>query len=98
MKMNSLPPFQIMKFSDNFRPEQMMQQKLFSRSLSVIGRRAFSNEAYIVAATRTPVASFQKSLASVSVTALGSTVLKDILTRSSIDPALIDEVFMGHGI
>lgn len=73
-----------------------MQQKLFSRSLSVIGRRAFSNEAYIVAATRTPVASFQKSLASVSATALGSTVLKDILTRSSIDPALIDEVFMGH--
>merc|ERR1719168_74010 len=74
----------------------MMQKKLFSRTLSKLGRRSFSNDAYIVAATRTPVASFQKSLASVSVTTLGATVIRDILNRSTVDPSLVDEVFMGH--
>jgi len=73
-----------------------MNHKLFTRSLRQIGRRSFSNDAYIVSATRTPVGSFQKSLASVSATALGSTVIKDILKRSAIDPTLVDEVFMGH--
>jgi len=73
-----------------------MQSKYFTRTLSKLGRRSFSNDVYIVAATRTPVASFQKSLASVSVSTLGATVIRDILKRSTVDPSLVDEVFMGH--
>jgi len=59
-------------------------------------RRLFSTHAYIVAASRTPVGSFQKTLASLQAPALGSIVIRDLLKRSSIPAEQIDEVFMGN--
>ena len=52
-------------------------------------------EVVIVAAKRTPVGSFQGSLSTVPATQLGSTVIKNIVTETKIDPKQIDEVIMG---
>ncbi|WP_110642550.1 acetyl-CoA C-acetyltransferase [Salinicola sp. CPA57] len=48
----------------------------------------------IVAATRTPIGTFQGGLASVPAVTLGATVIRRVL--DGIDPAGIDEVIMGH--
>lgn len=71
---------------------------MFSKSTRGLMQNArfLSNTAYIVSATRTPVGSFQKTLASMSAPALGSIVIKDLLKRSSIPADQIDEVFMGN--
>ena len=52
----------------------------------------------IVAARRTPVGSFNGSLASFSAAELGSFVIKDILQQTKIDLDLVDEVIMGNVI
>ncbi len=54
-----------------------------------------SREVYIVSAVRTPMGSFGGALSSVSATKLGATAIKSALERASIDPKLVDEVFMG---
>lgn len=54
-----------------------------------------SKEVYIVSAVRTPIGSFGGSLSSVSATKLGATAIKGALEKASIDPSLVDEVFMG---
>ncbi|MAM59209.1 MAG: acetyl-CoA C-acyltransferase [Salinicola sp.] len=48
----------------------------------------------IVAATRTPIGTFQGGLASVPAVTLGATVIRRVL--EGIDPAGVDEVIMGH--
>lgn len=48
----------------------------------------------IVAATRTPIGTFQGGLASIPAVTLGATVIRRVL--ESIDPASVDEVIMGH--
>ncbi|MGQ7244555.1 acetyl-CoA C-acetyltransferase [Salinicola sp. V024] len=48
----------------------------------------------IVAATRTPIGTFQGGLSSVPAVTLGATVIRRVL--EGIDPAGIDEVIMGH--
>ncbi|MGM8849588.1 acetyl-CoA C-acetyltransferase [Salinicola halophyticus] len=48
----------------------------------------------IVAATRTPIGTFQGGLSSVPAVTLGATVIHRVL--EGIDPAGIDEVIMGH--
>ncbi len=53
-------------------------------------------EVYIVSAVRTPMGSFLGSLSSVPATELGSVAIKGALEKGKIQPALVDEVFMGN--
>ncbi|WP_423821954.1 acetyl-CoA C-acetyltransferase [Salinisphaera sp. SPP-AMP-43] len=48
----------------------------------------------IVAATRTPIGRFQGALAPLSAVDLGAAVIRDVC--AGLDPASVDEVFMGH--
>lgn len=50
----------------------------------------------IVAATRTPIGSFQGALASLSAVDLGTVVVKALLARSGVAPELVDEVILGQ--
>ena len=53
-------------------------------------------EVFIVSAARTPMGSFMGSLASVPATKLGSTAIKGALDKISLDPKLVQEVYMGN--
>ena len=55
-----------------------------------------SNDVVIVAATRTAIGTFGGSLASVSGSDLGATVIKSLLEKTAIAPELVDEVLMGQ--
>ena len=55
-----------------------------------------SKKVVIVAAARTPIGSFLCKLSSVSATALGATAIKGALDKINLDPALVNEVFMGN--
>jgi acetyl-CoA C-acetyltransferase len=50
----------------------------------------------IVAATRTPVGSFQGALAAVPAVELGATVIRRLLADTGLDPAQVDEVILGQ--
>ncbi len=50
----------------------------------------------IVDAVRTPIGSFGGSLATFSAPELGAAVIASLVKRSSIDPAVVDEVIMGN--
>lgn len=50
----------------------------------------------IVSATRTPVGSFNGSLASVSTIDLGKIVITEALKRAGVDGTHVDEVIMGN--
>lgn len=54
-----------------------------------------SKEVYIVSAVRTPLGSFGGTLAGISATKLGAIAIKGALERIKLDPALVNEVFMG---
>ncbi len=54
-----------------------------------------SKEVYIVSAVRTPLGSFGGALAGVSATKLGAIAIKGAIDKINLDPALINEVFMG---
>jgi acetyl-CoA C-acetyltransferase len=53
-------------------------------------------EVYIVSAVRTPIGSFQGSLASISAPKLGAVAIKAALERAGITGGQVDEVFMGN--
>jgi acetyl-CoA C-acetyltransferase len=53
-------------------------------------------EVYIVSAVRTPIGSFGGSLASMSAVTLGAIAVKGALDRISLDPKLVQELFMGN--
>lgn len=53
-------------------------------------------EVYIVAAVRTPMGSFNGSLASVAAPALGSAAIKGALDKIKLDPKEVQEVYMGN--
>lgn len=53
-------------------------------------------EVVIVSVARTPIGSFLGSLSSVSATKLGSVAIKGALEKISLNPELVDEVFMGN--
>jgi len=55
-----------------------------------------SKKVVIVAAARTPIGSFMGSLSSVSATYLGAAAIKGALSKISLDPSLVEEVFMGN--
>ncbi len=52
--------------------------------------------AVICEALRTPMGKFQGSLAGIEAPRLGAHVVKAVLARTKIDPAMIDEVIMGN--
>ena len=54
-----------------------------------------TKEVYIVGAMRTPLGSFNGSLASVSATKLGAVAIKAALEQANINPELVQEVIMG---
>lgn len=74
---------------------------MLTRPITIIH---FSPDVCIIGAVRTPFGGFQGSLASIPATVLGSTAIRAALaaaststaTPSSLDPATVDEVFMGH--
>ena len=53
-------------------------------------------EVYIVSATRTPIGSFGGGLASLSATQLGAIVIKSAIKNAGLQPADIQEVYMGN--
>jgi acetyl-CoA C-acetyltransferase len=53
-------------------------------------------EVYIVSATRTPIGSFGGALASLSATQLGAVVIKSAVEKAGLQPADIQEVYMGN--
>jgi acetyl-CoA C-acetyltransferase len=53
-------------------------------------------EAVIVSAVRTPIGSFQGSLAGIPATELGSLVLKEALARAGVSHEQVDEVILGN--
>jgi acetyl-CoA C-acetyltransferase len=53
-------------------------------------------EVYIVSAVRTPMGSFNGSLASVPAPRLGAAAIKGALEKANIKPEWIEEVFMGN--
>ena len=55
-------------------------------------------EIFILAAARTPIGSFGGALSSVSATRLGAAAIKGALEKSKIDPASVQEVYMGNVI
>ncbi|MEN9743898.1 MAG: hypothetical protein RLZZ65_1703 [Bacteroidota bacterium] len=55
-----------------------------------------SKTVYIVAAVRTPIGAFMGSLSSVPATQLGAIAIKGALEKANLNPALVNEVFMGN--
>ncbi len=55
-----------------------------------------SKRVAIVAAVRTPIGSFMGSLSSLTATQLGSAAIKGAIDRIKLDPASVDEVYMGN--
>jgi acetyl-CoA C-acetyltransferase len=53
-------------------------------------------EVYIVAATRTPIGSFNGSLSALSATQLGATAIKGAIEKAGVDAKAVQEVFMGN--
>ena len=55
-----------------------------------------SNKVVIVSAARTPIGSFMGSLSSLSATQLGSAAIKGAMDKINLDPAIVQEVYMGN--
>ena len=53
-------------------------------------------EVVIVSAVRTPIGAFNGALASLSATKLGSLVIQEVLKRTKVPPAEVNEVIMGN--
>ena len=53
-------------------------------------------EVVIVSVARTPIGSFMGSLANIPATKLGAIAIKGALEKINLDPALVEEVFMGN--
>ena len=54
-----------------------------------------SKTVYIVSAVRTPLGGFGGTLKSFSATKLGAIAIKAALEKAGVDPALVDELYMG---
>ena len=51
---------------------------------------------YVVSATRTPIGSYLGALASLPAPRLGAVAIKAAIERAKLDPARVQEVFMGN--
>lgn len=54
------------------------------------------NDVVIVAATRTPIGSFQSSLSALSATQLGGIAIESVVKQAGINSSDVDEVLMGN--
>jgi acetyl-CoA C-acetyltransferase len=54
------------------------------------------SDALILAACRTPIGKFRRSLASVPVTDLGAVAVREAVVRAGCEPSDVDEVIMGN--
>lgn len=77
-------------------PISLRSISLQTRKMS--GAVAQQPPVYIVAASRTPIGSFNGGLSSLPATQLGSTVVKHALAKIDLDPKHVDEVFFGQVI
>jgi len=55
-------------------------------------------DVYIISAVRTPVGSFGGGLSSLSATKLGAIAVKGAVEKAGVDPAMIQEIFIGNVI
>jgi acetyl-CoA C-acetyltransferase len=55
-----------------------------------------TREVFIVGAARTPIGSFQGSLAEVSAVELGKTAITAALSRAKVEPGQVSETYMGN--
>ena len=55
-----------------------------------------SKKVVIVSAARTPIGSFMGKLSSLTAAQLGSIAIKGAMEKISLDPSLVEEVFMGN--
>ncbi len=55
-----------------------------------------TEQAYIISTARTPIGSFGGVLSSLSATELGAKAIKGALDKIKLDPAQVEEVFMGN--
>jgi len=67
-----------------------------SLSLISVARNNFMQEAVIVEALRSPIGKFQGALAGLPASDMGAQVIRAVIQRSGIDPALIDDVILGQ--
>lgn len=71
-----------------------------SRLSQITGRRFFSsskfNDVVIVAATRTPIGSFQSQLSGLSATQLGGIAVEAAVQQAGIAKENVDEVILGN--
>lgn len=56
----------------------------------------YMKEVFIVSAVRTPMGSFMGSLSTVPATKLGATAVKGALDKIGLDPAAVQEIYMGN--
>ena len=82
-------------FNSSRKPHQSVGEALIS-SHSPTSHCQMTQPVYIVSAVRTPMGSFQGALSNVPATQLGAVAIKGALSAGSIDPNVVDEVFMGH--
>lgn len=77
------------------RPQQRLAsiQRQFS---STSTQRKEIQDAYIISASRTPVATFNGNFTNVSATQLGATAIKDALDKSKVPVSSLDAVYMGN--
>ena len=54
-------------------------------------------EVAIVSPVRTAVGSFGGGMRDIPAAELGSIVIKEVLSRTGLDPAEVDDVILGHG-
>ncbi|MGA1999829.1 MAG: acetyl-CoA C-acetyltransferase [Terriglobales bacterium] len=55
-----------------------------------------ADDVVIIAGVRTPIGKFQGSLADLSAPKLGAIVVREVVKRANLDPALVDECIMGN--
>ena len=55
-----------------------------------------ADDVVIIAGVRTPIGKFQGSLSDLSAPKLGAIVVREVVKRANIDPALVDECIMGN--
>lgn len=77
------------------RPQQRLAsiQRQFSSSAP---QRREIQDAYIISASRTPVATFNGNFTTVSATQLGAIAIKDALEKSKVPISSLDAVYMGN--
>lgn len=90
------------KFNLKYIFEMLLNALRLATSPIFLNVRLYSsktlNEVVIVSAVRTPVGSFQSSLAALPATKLGSIAIKSAVEKAGISPEDVEEAYMGNVI